>query len=458
MYTTTWKRTIWGILMMGCLLSQTGTAQEVSWSYRVPSKGWIGITVDFTMSSIGGVEETVVVISEVVDGSPAEAAGIQVGDTITQMNGRAASQRSFSSLNLEPGDLVDFVVNREGGSREITVVAGERPRSHIIVRPDIEEMAIKLDTLRWAILNDLDSLRLSIEGLHLDETGGDFRIELLRRISPEGDLGGQGGVFRFTQRFSDTLFAFAPGVLPVAPDFAMPFEAFLVKTPETEALRAQLLKVKQELISVRRDELSRRRAIAAAIQGPVEEALSRDALFQELRAKEEELVAEEDVLSDRLARVSEEQMRRQWVDVEARAQEASAYAQRTWAEAQRNLERLQEERTREAEEHYRQSLQRFRSPVIVGQNLVYGADLAPLTPAMAEMLSAEQGVVVYEVIEGTPAAEIGLKDLDVIVQVAGQEIRSVGDFRVTLGMLEKPISLVVIRKGEPEPVEILIRR
>ena len=118
------KRMTLGILVvMGALVPVGISAQETVWTYRPQAGGWIGITVDYTMRSVGGETETVVVITEVAEGSPAAGAGILVGDTITLFNGVPVSQELFSSLpgTLEPGDLVTIHVDREGRTQEFSV-------------------------------------------------------------------------------------------------------------------------------------------------------------------------------------------------------------------------------------------------------------------------------------------------------------------------------------------------
>ncbi len=79
------KRMRWvPALVALCLLSpQPGESQQSSWSYRTASGGWIGVTVDYQMQTTGNQAETLVLIKEVQEGSPAAAAGLRVGDVIT---------------------------------------------------------------------------------------------------------------------------------------------------------------------------------------------------------------------------------------------------------------------------------------------------------------------------------------------------------------------------------------
>ena len=124
-----WNRLARLFLLTALALPWPGSAQEVTWSYQTVPGGWIGITFDYTIMGQGEEEQTVVVISDVAKGSPAEASDIRVGDTLTHLDGQAISQRVFSRLSetREPGDLVRITIHREGRPREVLVEAAARP-------------------------------------------------------------------------------------------------------------------------------------------------------------------------------------------------------------------------------------------------------------------------------------------------------------------------------------------
>jgi C-terminal processing protease CtpA/Prc len=236
----------------------------------------------------------------------------------------------------------------------------------------------------------------------------------------------------------------------------MSFRGFLAGSAESDSLNQKLLASRKELTELRRREESRVRQIRAAIQGDPREYLEADEILQGLRAKEAELVATQEELAQRLMQVREAQVQSQWAEVRARTNEAYAEAQRERALAAERWASQDPERNRQAEEVWRRSLEQYRSPIFIGQDVVWGAELKPLTEAQAEVLAADGGILVVQVPEGTPAAEVGLQDLDVIVSVAGEEVQSLGDLRLSLELYEGPLVLRVIRKGEP--VEIRIRR
>ncbi len=71
-------------------------------------------------------------IQSVVSGSPAETAGLQKGDIVTQIDGQdLKTDSSFAEMvdNHKPGDVVTLSVVREGQTQQIKVTLGTRPES-----------------------------------------------------------------------------------------------------------------------------------------------------------------------------------------------------------------------------------------------------------------------------------------------------------------------------------------
>jgi S1-C subfamily serine protease len=70
----------------------------------------------------------------------------------------------------------------------------------------------------------------------------------------------------------------------------------------------------------------------------------------------------------------------------------------------------------------------------------------PLPPRLARRLGRESGVEVVQVVEGSPAAEAGLRPEDLIVELDGAAVTDVGDIQ----------RLMVVEKiGAPVPVRVL---
>ena len=94
------------------------------------SRAWLGVTLD--------TDDDGVMVRSVVDGSPAEKAGVEKGDRIVGIDGRDVN--SYSDLHrgmrdLKPGARVALVVERAGRETKLDVTLGESPmRRRIEIR------------------------------------------------------------------------------------------------------------------------------------------------------------------------------------------------------------------------------------------------------------------------------------------------------------------------------------
>ncbi|HSI87708.1 MAG TPA: PDZ domain-containing protein [Pyrinomonadaceae bacterium] len=105
-----------------------------AFSFAMGDGGYLGVqTVDvstenfagFGLSSVRGVA-----VEKVVEGSPAEKAGLQTGDVILRFNGEeVTSARKLTRLVSEvaPDHTIALTVFRSGSEREIQVAVGKRP-------------------------------------------------------------------------------------------------------------------------------------------------------------------------------------------------------------------------------------------------------------------------------------------------------------------------------------------
>lgn len=85
--------------------------------------------------ALGATEDAGVLVNRVHEETPAAASGIQVGDIITAVDGRAVRRPGdirHALMENEPGDTVPITVIREGGERTLDVTLQERDdeRSH----------------------------------------------------------------------------------------------------------------------------------------------------------------------------------------------------------------------------------------------------------------------------------------------------------------------------------------
>lgn len=446
------------LLVAASALPGPGATQVVrSWTAQRPSQGWIGFWYNLSTAIVDGREQPVLVISEVAEGSPAAMADLRTGDTVTHMDGQPVSQEAFASLGqtLQPGDVVRMTVRRDGRAREVMVEASQRP-THLYLAPDPEEVRIHLETLSGNILRNIDSLKTNIAGLQLDTLpGGGISLRIVRVPGERGVEQEIGFQLHLSEPFFERSFTGGEVVYTV-PEFTMPFEAFLVESQEATVLKEELTELRKQLTTVRREELARQRELAASTRGVLEETLREDRTIRDLRAREADLVTEQERVIQRLRQVSELEMQRQWAEMRSRQEDALIEAQRDQVRSRTELRSEAEAAADRARELYELSREEFKSPVIVGQSFILGAQLAPLNPELGEYFQVSEGVIVMQVMEGTPAFEAGLRGGDVIVRMAGEEVASLADLRFGLGATQGPLTIQVIRKGNP--VELVIRR
>jgi serine protease Do len=110
-----------------------GTAKSFSWSFDGDG-GYLGVqTEEVTKDNLAkfGLREVKGVgIESVVDGSPAQAAGLQKGDVIVRVNGdEITSTRKLTRLmnEIAPDHQARLTVLRGGSEREVNVTVGKRP-------------------------------------------------------------------------------------------------------------------------------------------------------------------------------------------------------------------------------------------------------------------------------------------------------------------------------------------
>lgn len=88
------------------------------------------------------------------------------------------------------------------------------------------------------------------------------------------------------------------------------------------------------------------------------------------------------------------------------------------------------------------------APYVAGMNRVAGAEFTPLAGELATYFQAEDGLLVTDVAEGTPAGDAGLTPGDVIIAVRGKRVTTVHQLRAALSVHESSPLLTVIRRGQ----------
>jgi S1-C subfamily serine protease len=99
---------------------------------------------------------------------------------------------------------------------------------------------------------------------------------------------------------------------------------------------------------------------------------------------------------------------------------------------------------------------RFLLPLGFPTDGVAGARLAGVTEGLARATGVKHGVLVLTAAPGSPAAESGLVDGDVIVKAGGQEVRTVAQLRDLVGAAvdrgERSVRLECVRDRQGRTV------
>ncbi|MGH2570522.1 MAG: PDZ domain-containing protein [bacterium] len=95
---------------------------------KLKTAGWVGVELDHP----GGEEYGPMTVTRVVEGSPAEAAGIQAGDLLIAMNGIEFGEGHEEKLQAEratwkPGSSVTWTMQRDGADRNLAITLAPMP-------------------------------------------------------------------------------------------------------------------------------------------------------------------------------------------------------------------------------------------------------------------------------------------------------------------------------------------
>ncbi len=96
-------------------------------------RGWLGVMIQEVTPELAGqfeAPEGAVLISQVLDGSPAEDGGLQRGDIVLELEGDPVdglSRFRNAIAEMEPGTAVELLISRDGEEMELDVELGSRP-------------------------------------------------------------------------------------------------------------------------------------------------------------------------------------------------------------------------------------------------------------------------------------------------------------------------------------------
>jgi len=128
------------------------------------TRGWLGIQLQEVTTELAaalGLKEAAgVLVAEVLDGAPAEAAGLQDGDVILEIGGddiAGTNELSRIVAAYAPGETIKMKILRDGRERNLSVKLGERDGDSIaeVDDPSDEDDSLASDVgLRVSELND----------------------------------------------------------------------------------------------------------------------------------------------------------------------------------------------------------------------------------------------------------------------------------------------------------------
>ena len=360
-------------------------------------RGWIGVGVDITVrEATRGPTTLEVRVVRTVDGGPAALVGVVPGDVIRTIDGDLITIERWQRFtqNLRPGVNLRLVLDRAGRSREVRLTTAPRPG----LSPVPTRLTTHLDSVRRSFRTQLESSRslwASRDYVTL-LIAGDSVAEASRRIL---DQTRQNAVSYVVRPESNADILTPSGQrgnrysVVWNTDAALPFEYLMLQSPQADSVKAAIIRLRGAL----------------------------DSDVQLLRSRSDNERVREDLerLAVRLAEIGSNER-------EARIQVAGIGAE--------TAARIRPITAR-----------------VVGQSFVGGAQFNDLNPQLGTYFGTDHGVLVIQVLSGTPCDEAGLLPGDVVTHVGGVEIDSVEGFRAVLNQVfsrGRQADLTLMRRGE----------
>ena len=386
-------------------------------------RGWIGIGVDLDLAEAQVAPGNLVVrVVRTVDGGPASAAGVVPGDIIRAINDEPVTMASWQDFtrNLRRG--VDLTLRLDGAGRGRLVRLTTTSRPSLVPAPS--GLTAHLDSVRRSFETQLrsksavwasrDYVTLLMEGEPIEDASARIldqarqnsvnyglrpaaRADFVAPSTPNGD--------RYTM-LSNT-------------DVALPFEYLMLRSPEADSVKTAIIHLRGELNEVAEATRVRERELRAIVELRARDLGDGDAQLIRLRSDNERVHDDLEQLAFRLAEIGSNERDSR---MEARGIGASLTV------------------------HLR--------PVtagVAGRNFVGGAQFNDLNPELGVYFGTERGVLVIQVLRGTPCDNAGLVPGDVVTHVGETAVDSVERFRSALNGVfagERSAELTLMRKGE----------
>ena len=385
-------------------------------------RGWIGVGVDITVrEATRGPATLEVRVVRTVDGGPAMLVGVVPGDVIRTIDGDLVTIERWQRFtqNLRPGVDLRLALDRAGRGREVRLTTAPRPS----LSPVPMRLTAHLDSVRRSFRTQLelgrgvwasrDYVTLLIAGDSVE--GASTRI--LRQARQNA--------VNYSARRGSNVEILAPSgqggnrySVVWNTDAALPFEYLRLQSPEADSVKTAIIRLRGVLTEVTEATRVREQEISA-IERATRRLDDSDAQLLRLRLDNERVHEDLEQLAVRLAEIGSNER-------EARIRVAGVGAE--------IAARIQPVTAR-----------------VVGRSFVGGAQFNDLNPQLGEYFGTDHGVLVIQVLSGTPCDEAGLVPGDVVTHVGNTEINSVEGFRAVLNQVfarGRRADLTLMRRGE----------
>lgn len=138
--------------------------------------GWFGFTMsvaDQEQHETGELpvrprgHDVEIEIGRVVNGSPADRAGLRAGDRLLRVNGSPIRISRFAAMlsRVQPGDTVRVRIRRDGRERELVMVAGSRRSATVFPELRSRAHAVRADSLARIMAQYMEATRTREEDM-----------------------------------------------------------------------------------------------------------------------------------------------------------------------------------------------------------------------------------------------------------------------------------------------------
>lgn len=383
-------------------------AQPVAVISETP-RGWIGISFEVVEDAWG--RASAIEVTEVVPGSPAAQAGVRPGDHILAINDLDEAHelaQLTSRLRLSPGDVAVAEVERGGRLSQLRMVATTVPANVVIgSQVEVEFAPERIQT--W--VQQMDSLRIIIQ-----ERQGSRNVRVLR----DGSGGAGQGRLTVVQNGDVTTVRAA----------VAPFEFHLFQGEQYDSLNREMVELNQVMESLRIRLIQREAELLREDRSRGVLHLTEDNEFRRLSAMLRQA-------SDRSATLTAAMAE------SARETAESNYFWRMPGEGSSVTPPLRAEPSPEPSPEFRPL-----TPYLVGRNRVAGAELVDVKPELASYFGVDGGVLIVDIVPGSPAARAGIRPGDVITRVDERTVRTVEALRLSIAAVRGDVPLAFVREGE----------